>query len=323
MHGYFNYKLKALILTDSRISEDDEPNGRTGKTLYAKALGKILNYDDKSRVFIEVNGKNFKHDDKHRYSDCSLETQLININDVRRNTFIETWFNDITEGISVDKKNEKPFPIHAKIVLSTNRTIRIDGESAIDRIIQFEFSDYYDSNRSPEMETGRWFFSQDWDIEQWNMFDTFLISCCADYFKHGIVEAESINLKRRTLIDHTSHEFVDFMDDFFTSGNVPIKDEADGQKHVYPLELKFDSKIDKKDLYLAFTGAYPTDWNTKNFKQRKLTKWLKNYTKYRDDLVMIAKGKGTEGRSGGQDWIIFRKIETDSSTGENKDMDHN
>lgn len=321
LHGYFNYKLKALILTDSRISEDDEPNGRTGKTLYAKALGKILNYDDKSRVFIEVNGKNFKHDDKHRYSDCSLETQLININDVRRNTFIETWFNDITEGISVDKKNEKPFPVHAKIVLSTNRTIRIDGESAIDRIIQFEFSDYYDSNRSPEMETGRWFFSQDWDTDQWNMFDTFLISCCADYFKYGIVEAESINLKRRTLIDHTSHEFVDFMDDFFTSGAVPIRDEADGQKHVYPLELKFDAKIDKKDLYLAFTGAYPTDWNTKNFKQRKLTKWLKNYTKYRDDLVMIAKGKGTEGRSGGLDWIIFRKTEAESSTGENNDMD--
>jgi len=309
LHGYYNYKLKALILTDCRISEDDEPNGRTGKTLYAKALGKILNYDDKCRAFIEINGKNFRYDDKHRYSGCSLETQLININDVRRNTFIETWFNDITEGIMVDKKNEKPFPIHAKLILSTNRTIKVEGESALDRIIQFEFSDYYDSNRSPESETGRWFFSQDWDAKEWNKFDTFLISCCVDYFRHGVIEAETINLKRRTLIDHTSCEFVDFMDDFFATGSVPVSVQADGQKMIFSLKLRFDKKIDKNDFYQAFTGAYPSDWNTKNLKQRRLTKWLRNYSKYRNDLELISKSKGTEGRSNGIDWIMFKKIE--------------
>lgn len=322
LHGYFNYKLKALILTDSRISDDDEPNGRTGKTLYAKALGKILNYDDKSRVFIEINGKNFKHDDKHRYSDCSLETQLININDVRRNTFIDTWFNDITEVISVDKKNEKPFPIHAKIVLSTNRTIRIDGESALDRIIQFEFSDYYDSNRSPEMETGRWFFSQDWDTVQWNKFDSFLISCCVDYFKYGVIEADTINLKRRTLIDHTSHEFVDFMDDFFKTGITTLPDETDGQKILFELKFNYEEKINRKDLYLSFLYTYQHDYTIKNMPMRKFTRFLKSYAKYSPDLVELSERNGNMLPSNSQYWIIFQKADNpDSSTGGNKDMD--
>jgi len=325
LHGYFEYKLYALILTDSRISDDDEANGRTGKTLYGKALGKILNYYSEKdpyrsgRVFCEINGKNFKPNDKHRYSECSLETQLVSINDVPKNIPIETWFNDITEGIMVDKKNEKPFPIWAKVIISTNKTIRISGESALDRVKQFEFSDYYNKDVSPESETGRWFFSDQWNKEQWNRFDTFLIKCCVDYLKYSIVEAESINLHRRTLIDHTSHEFVDFMDDWFAMGKIEIQDEAEGQLIPDVLELKFGEKIPKKLIYRAFTEAYPNDWPAKTFKQRRFTQWLRDYTKHQNNLVPISKNNETEGRQGGVDWIVFQKIDTGSDTGKNND----
>lgn len=310
LHGFFDTKLRALILTDSRISDADEPNGRTGKTLFAKALGQMLNYDKFSQVYCEINGKDFNPKDKHRYSKASIETQLININDLTRNTTIESFFNDITEGVTVDKKNEKPFGILAKIIISTNKTIRIDGDSATDRVIQFEFSDYFNANRSPVSEFGgKWMFSQDWDKTEWNRFDTFMIGCVVDYLKYGIIEAPSINLHRRTLIDHTCHEFVDFMDDFIKTGQIKLKEASadlfDGNDII---KLEYGEKIDKKALYAAFIEQYPNDYS--RLQQKTFTKWIRAYTKHTTDLMEISKSTKTEGRANGIDWIIINKAET-------------
>lgn len=317
LHGFFDCKLYATILTDSRLSDDDEPNGRTGKTLFAKALGQMLNYDKLSRVYCEINGKDFNPRDKHRYSDASIETQLININDLTRNTTIETFFNDITEGIAIDKKNEKPFRILSKLIISTNKTIRIDGESAKDRVIQFEFSDYFNAKRSPVAEFGgKWMFSSDWTTKDWNQFDTFLINCVLEYIKNGITEAPSINLHRRTLIDHTAHEFVDFMDDFFKVGKIELKGQAvDLYNDNSVLKLVYGEKIDKKILYSAFTEQYGNDF--KQLKQSTFTKWLRAYTKHTDSLCEVKKGE-TEGRANGTDWIIFKLSNSNPNTEKNE-----
>lgn len=312
LHGFFDCKLYATILTDSRLSDDDEPNGRTGKTLVAKGLGQMLNYDKLSRVYCEINGKDFNPRDKHRYSDASIESQLININDLTRNTTIENFFNDITEGVTVDKKNEKPFRILTKIIISTNKTIRIDGESAKDRVIQFEFSDYFNAKRSPVSEFGgKWMFSQDWNDSDWHQFDTFMISCVAEYLKNGIIEAPSINLHRRTLIDHTAHEFVDFMDDLLKNLSFSITTDYMGEPQTTTYEIVYGEKIDKKLMYDAFQRQYPNDF--RQLKQATFTKWIRTYCKHTDSLEPLKKGNSkdaTEGRSNGMDWMIFKKAVT-------------
>jgi hypothetical protein len=277
----------------------------------------MLNYNKQSRVYCEINGKDFNFRDKHRYSDASIETQLININDLTRNTTIETFFNDITEGVTIDKKNEKPFGILAKIIISTNKTIRIDGDSATDRVMQFEFSDYFNANRSPVSEFGgKWMFSQDWNDDDWQQFDTFMIGCVVEYLKHGIIEAPSINLHRRTLIDHTSHEFVDFMDDFFRTKEIKLSEaSADLFSGNDILKLEYGEKIDKKILYAVFTEQYPNDF--RQLKQATFTKWLRTYTKHTDNLETIKK-PDLEGRSNGLDWIIFKLIDKTPKTTENE-----
>ncbi len=313
LHGYFNSKLRATILTDSRLSDDDEPNGRTGKTLLAKAMGEMLNYKDEerkntSRVYCEINGKDFNPRDKHRYSDASIETQLININDLARNTTIETFFNDITEGITVDKKNEKPFGITAKIIISTNKTIRIDGDSAADRVLQFEFSDYFNKDRSPVSEFGgKWMFSKDyWKPKDYNQFDTFMISCVVDYLNKGIIEAPSISLHRRTLIDHTNHEFVDFIDDFINGQPIEYKGQNNDLFDDNIIKFEYGKKINKKLLCMAFIEQYPNDHH--KLSQVKFTKWLRAYAKHTDTLQDISKTNETEGRSNGLDWVMFNQI---------------
>ena len=124
LHTYFEEKLKATILTDSKIS--DTPEGRTGKSLLVTGLGKI-------KKLCNIKGKDFDAKNKFKSQEANLDDQVITIDDIARGFDFEMMFNDITEGIKVEKKNLKPFTLKAKILITTNRTLKIEGASAKDR----------------------------------------------------------------------------------------------------------------------------------------------------------------------------------------------
>jgi VirE N-terminal domain/Primase C terminal 2 (PriCT-2) len=149
LHGYTDVKLKAIILTDSRISE--EANGRTGKTLFGSTLKHI-------KRLTQINGKDFDPTNKNKYQEANLDTQIIFLNDVRSHFKFEVLYNDITEGITVEKKNKNPFTVKAKMCITTNKTIAIEGSSSKDRSIEFEFADHYSEKFSPEDEFKQRFF---------------------------------------------------------------------------------------------------------------------------------------------------------------------
>jgi len=296
LHQYFDYKLKCPIFTDEKMSENSEPNGRTGKTLVNKALRAMKNREKDSTNVTEINGKDFIDKGKHKYENCSMSTVLTQINDVPRNYDIELLFNDITEGITVDKKNQQPFRVETKIGLTTNKSIRINGISAKDRVVFFEFSDHFNNHHSPQDEFGCWFFKE-WDADEWNRFDTYMIEGASLFLKKGLLEAEYINLNRREVIEHTSQEFVDFMTDFQESGQVGT---------VEIVTFKYDERINKQSLFTAFIQSYQ-DYNNVKFKQKTFTLWLRKYAQNSADLQPISKANNTEGRSNGQDWIILKK----------------
>ncbi len=296
LHDYYDYKLKCPINTDERMSQNGEPNGRTGKTLFSKALQKMKNRDNDSTNAVEINGKDFLDNGKHKYEDCSLSTSLTIINDIPKNYDIDIMFNDITEGIKVNKKNQQPYRKQTKMVINTNKTIKINGESAKDRVVFFEFSDYFNKNHSPLDEYKCWFFTE-WTDEEWNRFDTYMIESCVVFLKKGLIEAEYINLNNREVIEHTSPEFVDFMNDFIESGQAGIVDIV---------TFRYDERINKQSLFNAFTQAY-SDFSNGKFKQRTFTSWLQKFTQNHATIHPISKAHNTEGRSNGMDWIIFKK----------------
>ena len=276
LHSYFETTLKATIFTDSAISEDAE--GRTGKTLFAKSLGKLKRY-------VEIAGKDFKIDDKYKYSTCSLDTQIVHVNDAKKYIDFECFYNDITEGITVERKNQHPFTVMVKMIISTNKTIKLDGGSSRDRSIEFELANHYSDKYKPEHEFGHWFF-RDWDIEEWNKFDNFLIYCQWLYFKDGIIVPNQINLDKRKLLDHTCAEFVEFME------------------HE---QLPFNEKIDRKILHDKFLDSYSDCKNDKYKNQLKIfTKWLVQYAKYTKGFKELRKDIDL-GRSNNMNWIIFNK----------------
>lgn len=280
LHAYFEGELKAVIFTDSRLDDEGEAFGRSGKTLLLKALGYLLNKDYKgSKTYVEINGKDFDSGRNFKYQELGLDTKLVHINDVKRNFDFEDLFNDITEGIKRERKNESPSIVKTKMALSTNRTMKIRGASAKGRSIEVELAEYYDDLWTPKKEFGEWFFTE-WTPAQWAQFDSFMIDCVQYYFRHGIKRPDTINLNERKKLEETSLEFTQWMED----------------KEPY---LVHGERIDKKELFEDFRNRYP-DFQKDWFSQRTFTKWVTTYCEY-DDTYERVESK----RSNGVDYFIF------------------
>lgn len=284
LHNFTDRKCKATILTDSSISERAE--GRTGKTLFGKALGQMVNCSDQGKVYCEISGKDFDPTYKHKYQDAAIDTKIIHLNDVVDYFQFNALYNDITEGISINRKGESPLRIKPKIIISTNRTIRIEGASDKDRCIEFEFANYFSDRRSPEQEYGHWFF-RDWDETEWNLFDNFMILCTMTYMRTGIISPKTINLERRKLMDHTNREFVEWMDDNFRTGSI-----------------KAGEWFCHKKLNDDFVTMYNDYRNDKRHTQRRFNKWLQNYANLNKQFINYDEDKHRRKRNDGYDMMF-------------------
>jgi hypothetical protein len=254
LHSYTNVKMKAVILTDSKVS--DEANGRTGKTLFGQTLKHI-------KKLTQINGKDFDPTNRYKYQEANLDTQIIFLNDVRSNFRFETLYNDITEGITVEKKNQTPFSLKTKMCITTNKTISIEGSSSKDRCIEFEFVNHYSDIYSPEDEFKHRFFS-DWDKIAWQQFDNFMMFCICVYLGHGVIEPKNKNLEKRKLKDETHPYFLEFMYEKISNG-----------------EIVANKEINKQELHEKFLNECP-DLKDDKFRKRlqTFTIWIKVFAKY-------------------------------------------
>ncbi len=254
LHSFFETKMKAINLTDSTISDNAE--GRSGKTLHGRAIAYI-------KEVCEISGKDFDTTNKHKYASVSISSQIVFLNDLRKRFDFESLFNDISDAITVDRKNLQPFTIRAKMLISSNDTFRIEGASARDRVVEFELANHYNADYSPEDEFKCWFF-RDWDEKEWSMFDNFMCGCLVAYLKNGIIEPDQINLDKRKLRNETNPDFVDFMDEKIDSG-----------------EILLNKYYDKKDLLIEFLDQYP-EYNKDKYASnpRIFNKYLRKFGEY-------------------------------------------
>ncbi|MEI7523893.1 MAG: primase-helicase family protein [Mariniphaga sp.] len=280
LHSFYETKMKAVNLTDSMISENAE--GRTGKTLLGRAISHIKNV-------CEISGKDFDPSNKHKYQTAKIDSQIIFLNDLKKKFDFESLFNDISDAISIERKNMQPITIQAKMLIAANDTFRVEGASAQDRVIEFELANHYNVSFSPENEFGVWFF-RDWDSNEWSKFDNFMMSCLSLYLKNGVLEADPINLDKRKQLQVTNRDFMEFMEKEIKEGII----------------VRRGNEFDKRELHTKFIQEYP-EYKERHFLNRtsNFIVWLKAYAAHSPEL----RGDIAERPSNGKYLICFKKEE--------------
>ncbi len=244
---------KAIILNDEVIS--DNPEGGTGKGVFTQGLKEI-------RRASVLDGKKFDSQNQFSYQTVSLDTQILVLDDVKKNFNFESKFSIVTEGLTIERKNKDAVALgiekSPKILISTNYVIKGDGNSHNRRRHEIEVGQYYGSNLTPSDEFGRQLFD-DWNEEDYVAFDNYMVSCIQLYFKLGLVKQTAKNLKLRKVIAQTSKDFVEWMEE----ENVVVLD-----------------RINKSDFFQRFINDNQ-DYNNKIFKRNTLNRWVQKYASFK------------------------------------------
>jgi len=276
LHGYKDKSAtKAIIAVDERIS--DEPNGRSGKSLFGDAIGRM-------RKSVRIDGKNFDFKPSFTFQQIEISSEIVEFNDVEKNFKFEKLFSVITDDMAIEYKGKTPLKIpfteSPKILISTNYTIAGSGGSYEDRMFEIEFSDYYNKTFSPRDEFGHNLFD-DWSDEEWNRFDNFMLECLMLYLDEGLISYKKVNLDRRKLIAETDSDFIEFIE----------------------AEFVFGFEYFKHDLFQSFKKSigYENDYlNGCPVKAKTFTTWLRTYAKFNNKECI-------ERRSNSSDYIKINK----------------
>lgn len=269
LHSYKDSSMaKVIVLCDQKVTEF--PDGRTGKSLFGKALSRV-------KRSVRIDGKNFDFGSRFTFQQVDLDTQILEFNDVKKDFDFENLFSVVTDDMTIENKGQRPFQIpfdkSPKILASTNFTINGLGSSYRDRLFEIEFSDFYNEQHRPLDDFGKRFFDE-WEEGEWNKFYNFMFECVMIYLREGLISPKNQNLQLRKIIDATSREFVEFMNE---------QDVIEG--------------FDKKILCDNFHKSYP-DYML--LKQNTFSKWLKSYCN-------IKSYKLNEVRSNGKTYISIIK----------------
>ena len=269
LHSYkTSANNKAIILNDEVIS--DSPNGGSGKGIFINAVGKM-------KKLSVIDGKTFDFNKSFAYQTVSADCQVLAYDDVKRSFEFEKLFSQITEGITIEYKNQGaiklPVQDSPKIAISTNYAIKTTGGSFERRVFEVELSNYFGVHHTPLDEFGVMLFDG-WDEKEWAYFDKYQINCLQYYLKNGLVQSKQKNLALRKFINETCQEFYEFIED----GNIPVNE-----------------RLIKGDVYQKFKDE---NEDMRFMNKRLFNKWIKSYSVYKK-LEFI------EGNTNGSRWFTL------------------
>jgi len=261
---------KAVILNDEVIS--DNPEGGTGKGLFVQGLSQIRNTSI-------IDGKMFDSKKSFAYQTVSLDTKILVFDDVKKNFDFEDKFSIVTEGMTLERKNKDAIKLNVhdspKIVMSTNYAIKGEGNSHNRRRHEIEIAQYYGKDLTPDEEFGKQLFDE-WDLEEYQKFDNYMVYCLQMYLKTGLVNQNAKNIKLRKFIAETNMDFYEWIIDV---ENFPI-----------------NRRNDKSQYFNAFINDNK-DYD-KWLKRNRFNIWIQKYASYKGFRF-------EQGQSNGLKWFAL------------------
>lgn len=257
LHNFFSPSNgKAVILYDEALATSNTPNGGTGKGVIANAI-KLL------RFVAKIDGKQYKSDDKYKWSNVNPSTQLVWIDETSKEFDFKDLFSCLTDGWSVERKYQNRFEISPddspKVLICSNTILPNKGGSNLRRQFVVELSDYYSKKiikgtEEPIKDEHGILFSKDWSFDEWNKFYSFMLQCCQLYLKDGLCDYKKKNVEINLLMQCTCEEFMEYIN----STPPPLNEN-----------------LDIKTMFNTFKIGYLGD--DTRIVQRTFTNYLKRY----------------------------------------------
>jgi len=254
--GYLLHKHKdpsltrVIIISDENTEIENKANGGTGKGLIMRAIEQFVNISSQ-------NGKNtdFSHN-RFVLQNVTLNTDLIYLDDVKRDFEFEQLFTIITNDMTIEQKNRAsfiiPFEFSPKIVITTNYRIAGDSSSHNRRKYTIFLNNYFSDIYTPYSEFKHIFFSE-WDEAEWNRFDTFMINCLQAFMENGLIEYkfnnELLMRKIKQQIDPVVYQKLEIecveLNKYYSLKELGLKDTK--QVYLYAEYKGFKLRVEKID----------------------------------------------------------------------------
>ncbi len=128
-----------------------------------------------------------------------------------------------TAGFTIEKKGETEFLLKPedspKIMITSNfRVLGPGGSSDSRRRYEYEIANFFDDKITPIDIYNKLFF-EEWDNDEWQRFDSFMITCIQKFLQKGLLQPEKLN-KSAKLEQLTSKTFIEFIADYPIENNV-------------------------------------------------------------------------------------------------------
>lgn len=270
LHSYkVESRARAVILFDYHIGENGECNGRTGKSLFGKILGKYIN-----SLYIEAKNRHIT-ERQFLFAEVTEDTDLIFIDECHRLLDYHFFFGRITGPFSVEKKGIDPYSIEfaksPKLLLATNYVIREADASTWARLLPCVFSDYYhqqaQNNEYLESRSVRDDFGfelYDTDYQGWETDIQFMTQCVQFYLSIADKESPIMppmgNILKRQEKARMGMKFEEWADDYFQEGGGHIDTELNYDEVLRQAQTHVDRHLEtpalthKLKAYCKFAG---------------------------------------------------------------------
>jgi len=197
---------KTIIITDCEATLDGNSHGGTGKDLLVKTIVQVV------KLFTKISGKRFDPNSSFNLQLFKMGSQLLWIEDLKKNIKEEVFFTMTTSDLEVERKHKQAISIPAsespKIVITTNYPLVGTGASSKRRFYVLELKPYFDNSHTPLDEFGKRFISE-WDDEETQRFYSLIVFVALPkYLEVGLTSEPYSNAYRRNQVISQSNEEV-------------------------------------------------------------------------------------------------------------------
>ncbi len=202
--GYMLHRYKipsrawAPMAMDNKIGEENECNGRSGKSFFFKTLSLLMKT-------VKLSGRNPKlMDNPHVFDQVTRHTDMLLIDDCERSLNTGLFYDNITSDMTVNPKNNQsytiPFEESPKLAFTSNYVPSDFDPSSEARMLYMVFSDYYHQktedndyldSKSIRDDFEKDLYTRSYTEDEWSADISFWLECCAFYLS---LSAEQVKI---------------------------------------------------------------------------------------------------------------------------------